>query len=180
MSYESAPATKLLATNCLCCGRPLVDANSVEVGIGPDCRAKYGFNDPVGDAERAEANKLVFALACAKPNEAPNVRYTMIERIEALGLVKLAATLRDRLTSIRLVKVGNDYLDLHAPYNLAFVEAFRGKCQGKIMVKKANGKFDHWRIPAHVDSRREANEALKVAFAGQLAIGPKGLFTVGA
>ena len=38
MSYENAPATKMLATNCCCCGRPLVDSMSVELGIGPECR----------------------------------------------------------------------------------------------------------------------------------------------
>jgi hypothetical protein len=43
MSYESAPATKLLATHCACCSRPLVDAVSVETGIGPDCRKKHGY-----------------------------------------------------------------------------------------------------------------------------------------
>lgn len=38
MSYESAPATILLATRCCICGRPLLDAESVECGIGPTCR----------------------------------------------------------------------------------------------------------------------------------------------
>lgn len=35
-TYENAPATKMLATNCVVCGRALVDAVSVEMGIGPD------------------------------------------------------------------------------------------------------------------------------------------------
>lgn len=34
-SYETAPATRKLATHCVCCGRPLVDARSVSLGIGP-------------------------------------------------------------------------------------------------------------------------------------------------
>jgi hypothetical protein len=49
MSYENAPATKLLATHCACCARPLVDALSVELGIGPDCRKKHGFTKREGD-----------------------------------------------------------------------------------------------------------------------------------
>lgn len=43
MSYESAPATILLATRCACCGRELLDAESVEKGMGPTCRRKHGF-----------------------------------------------------------------------------------------------------------------------------------------
>lgn len=43
MSYENAPQTKLLATDCAVCSRPLCDAKSVELGIGPECRKKYGF-----------------------------------------------------------------------------------------------------------------------------------------
>ena len=34
----------LTATNCICCGRDLVDAESVEQGIGPICRGKYASN----------------------------------------------------------------------------------------------------------------------------------------
>ena len=41
-SYLTAPATKMLATHCAVCARALVDAKSVELGIGPDCRKKYG------------------------------------------------------------------------------------------------------------------------------------------
>ncbi len=43
MSYENSPACKLIATTCCCCGHPLVDAVSVEAGIGPDCRKKWGY-----------------------------------------------------------------------------------------------------------------------------------------
>lgn len=45
MGYENAPATKLLATHCCCCARPLVDAKSVELGIGPECRKRHGFTE---------------------------------------------------------------------------------------------------------------------------------------
>lgn len=51
MSYENAPATILLATHCACCGRPLVDAASVETGIGPDCRKRHGFVEAQGDPD---------------------------------------------------------------------------------------------------------------------------------
>lgn len=49
MGYEEAPATEMMASHCLLCGRPLVDAVSVETGIGPVCREKYGYGADLGD-----------------------------------------------------------------------------------------------------------------------------------
>lgn len=46
-TYENAPATRMLATHCAVCSRPLVDAASVEAGMGPDCRDRHGYDDPV-------------------------------------------------------------------------------------------------------------------------------------
>lgn len=40
--YTAAPATALVATVCCACGRPLVDADSVTRGMGPECAEKYG------------------------------------------------------------------------------------------------------------------------------------------
>lgn len=47
MGYEQAFSTKLLATHCAYCGRPLRDADSVENGMGPVCRARVGVNPDV-------------------------------------------------------------------------------------------------------------------------------------
>lgn len=47
MSYEHAASTKLLATHCAYCGRPLRDADSVEMGMGPICRSRVGVNPDV-------------------------------------------------------------------------------------------------------------------------------------
>lgn len=58
MSYADALSTKLLATSCCICGRPLRDAASVEYGIGPDCRRNYGFADG-REENREEANRLI-------------------------------------------------------------------------------------------------------------------------
>jgi hypothetical protein len=44
MSYENAPATIMLATHCACCARSLVDAASIEAGMGPVCRKRHGYN----------------------------------------------------------------------------------------------------------------------------------------
>jgi hypothetical protein len=51
MSYENAPATKMLAVYCACCSRPLVDAVSVETGIGPDCRKQHAYTEAQGEPD---------------------------------------------------------------------------------------------------------------------------------
>ncbi len=72
MSYEEAPATKMLATHCIFCSRPLLDASSVEAGIGPICRGKVGYNDPVPNHARQEANKLIHRIATNR--QAPEIQ----------------------------------------------------------------------------------------------------------
>ena len=94
MSYENAPATKLLATACACCGRDLVDAVSVETGIGPECRKKYAIDSDVSEAARKEANALVFAVA--QKNVGRRVAYPAFERLAQLGFVVLAERIAKR------------------------------------------------------------------------------------
>ena len=62
MSYLNAPATALIAVNCACCGKALVDAVSVSVGIGPICRAEYLPADYDPAAHKA-ANVLIHEAA---------------------------------------------------------------------------------------------------------------------
>jgi hypothetical protein len=65
-SYTDAPAVALLATHCALCGRPLLDAPSVECGMGPVCRSKALQDAP--EAHRAEVNALVARIA-ARPDD---------------------------------------------------------------------------------------------------------------
>lgn len=63
MSYANAPQTKFLATNCLCCGLPLVHAESVERGIGPEC-SKQGYPlEESGNENVKVAQKLIYEAA---------------------------------------------------------------------------------------------------------------------
>lgn len=69
MTHDAAPATQLVATHCLFCHRALVDALSVERGIGPVCAEKHGANAAPGAADwflvsvAIEAAGLTAALA---------------------------------------------------------------------------------------------------------------------
>ncbi len=92
--YENARSTVLLATRCLCCSRPLRDATSVEVGIGPVCRERYGFNDAISEENRVAANALVHEAALDATTD--ERRLEIAAEIEGMGLVRLAEKIRDR------------------------------------------------------------------------------------
>ena len=61
--YETALATGLLATNCCVCGRPLLDADSVQRGYGPDCRDKYMMPDRMTEQPDRDLMRQAFEVA---------------------------------------------------------------------------------------------------------------------
>lgn len=93
MSYEDATATKLLATDCLCCGRPLLDADSVTVGVGPICRVKYGVASASGP-NREEANRLIYEAAL--PDTSADRRLEIARTLSGFGYNKLAVLIVER------------------------------------------------------------------------------------
>ncbi len=107
-SYENCPQCILLATHCACCGRPLVDARSVERGIGPECWRRHGYDDleELGDAQRVLCNKLTYAAACyAQQGRISEVR-RCADAVRALGLEKLAGLIVARFRNAeRQVKI---------------------------------------------------------------------------
>jgi exodeoxyribonuclease-5 len=104
MSYESAPATELVATHCAVCARPLVDAQSVEIGIGPDCRAKYGYDVPVEPELRREANQIVREIATSALDAA--ALRAALGHLHALGFDRLADRIEKRVLRIRPTRSG--------------------------------------------------------------------------
>jgi hypothetical protein len=174
MGYEEAPATRMLASQCAVCGRPLVDAVSVDAGMGPDCRDKHGFNDEaVSEDGRKAANAAVYQIALLRSQGAltGTVLASAVGRIKSAGLHKLAAVLVDRLTA---VKVGEDggRLTVVTPYDAGAVEAFR----------RVNGR--RWDAAKKLNTfPRESAQAVYAVmvrfYQGAIGAGPKGLFTVG-
>ncbi len=49
--HIASPAADMLASCCACCGKTLVDADSVETGVGPVCREKHGYGTMQGPAD---------------------------------------------------------------------------------------------------------------------------------
>lgn len=175
MSYESAPATIMLATHCCCCGRPLVDAISVEMGIGPECRK--GRTDGISKEQQEVCNKLTHAAAvAAQEGQVEKVRMYAAE-IRALGLVELADKVEhrfvnaERLAKITIVQTGES-LSVHTPWkrNGDFVAAWRA-----IPGRRYAGAGKNI-VP--LSSKNELWNLLLKFFPGQFGKGPKGLFKV--
>lgn len=180
-SYEEAPATKFLATHCCVCGRFLLEAESVETGIGPICRAKYGYDKvAVSAAVKDEANKLIYqAAALQKGIEF----YKIAERLAELGFSKIAEILKKRAklkVEVR-IKIVEPFYRLEAPYNAEAVAAlkkipgrFYNEVEEVLDGKKVKKKYNF--VPT---VRKQALfDIIRRYYSGLTAEGPKGFFTI--
>lgn len=127
MSYENAPSTKMLATDCAVCGKALRDPLSVNLGIGPDCRKRFGYNVEIDPEARTTANRLIHAIACERSVANPNRRgiIDMIEQVNALGLAVLAEILAQRLSTVEITQVEGARIGVDVAYAEETVNALR-------------------------------------------------------
>jgi hypothetical protein len=198
MSYENAPGTELIATSCACCARPLLDAVSVETGVGPDCRRKFGFNEAQQPADMQGAFALLASLATtetaetflapfrcgeASPRELSNLLVHRIaaaqigehvnaytNAIRALGFVKLADRIAERIAKVVIEADANE-LTVKVPYSEEAVHAFR-----KVPGRRWDREAKVYRLPA--TSKRALFNVLRDLFPGVTARGPKGVFVL--
>ena len=166
MSYENAPATKMLATHCCACGRPLVDAASVEAGMGPDCREKYGYNIDAEPSNRQAANAIVHRIACGDKSQIA----ADCASLSAMGFVVLAAKLIGRVAKVA-VSEKDGMFAVKTPYSAALVDAMRS-INGRRWVKEEKLNY----FPA--SAKGIVFALLKRFFAGEVAVGPKGVFII--
>ncbi len=171
MSYENAPATLMLATHCAVCRRPLVDSVSVETGMGPDCRERHGFNIDVPAEARAEANKLVHAIALGV--DAGTLKLHVLA-LRCYGFDRLADVLVDRNAAVRITPAGVGYIAVTTPYNPDFVEAFKAA----LPWRKWDREAKVWLVPDTTQAKRVLWGVLRRFFNGQLGVAPSGLFVV--
>lgn len=182
MGYEDAKATVLLATTCICCGRPLVDAVSVTYGIGPECRKKHGFNQKCSDEDRVKANKLVWDAAVA--TDAFTV-ITICDDLAKLGFDVLATKVRERFVQVTITVEPPGYLLVCTNYDGAVTPYFNAEIKmipgRKPVFSKGTGKggkdeWKGWAVP--VEQRPALWSALQRHYPGAAGIGPKGAFLV--
>jgi hypothetical protein len=204
MSYETAPATLMLATRCACCSRPLCDAISVETGVGPECRRKHGFNDAQGAADwcaalvlldgfvsvadmhaaamagegeydaRAVVNLLVHRVACRSTSRVDDSVIAITAAIRALGFVTLANKIVEHGAGKVEVHAAGDRLAVKTPYNQAFVSALKAARVGA----RWDGASKVWTVPADPSARKALWGALRAHYAGALLVSDSGTSTV--
>jgi hypothetical protein len=168
MSYENAPATKLLATHCCICGRPLVEALSIETGIGPICREESGYDVDAAPEARATVNAIVYRIAAGIPLDE---LIPAIETIRAFGFAKLADTLLKRKATVTIEDRGDGTLAVHTPYHSDFVSRLKTVTPWR----KWSPEIKAWVISrGGEDTARKLWTAIKWCFPGALVIGPKG------
>jgi len=98
MTYENAPATKLMCSNCVICGRPLVDAISVQMGIGPCCR--HGFNAGISPEVQKLVNTYIYhASLAAQKGHVDEVLY-YAKKIDEQGLSNVASKIVKRYEKV--------------------------------------------------------------------------------
>lgn len=176
MSYLNAPATRLLATNCCCCGRSLVDATSVELGIGPECRG--GNNGHISNDQRELCNKLTHTAAIAAQEGNIETVRSCANQVELIGLPELADKIRrrfvnaERQAKIIITQNGNT-LSVQTPYKRSAGSDFTNAWRAIPGRRWFNGRNV---IPE--TSKRELWELLKRFFPGQYGKGPSGVFKI--
>jgi hypothetical protein len=178
MSYTEAPATVLLATNCIICGRPLVDACSVECGIGPECRSKFGIDPGVSEEVRKLGNQLTHRAAiAAQAGKVEEVRKLAIE-LEALGLITLGDKVAQRFkkaeqkVKITITQNGDTYR-VETPFRRKGSDEFVAAWRAIPGRRYSNGVN---LIP--VAQGQALFALLKQFFPGEYGTGPKGVFQI--
>lgn len=191
MSYENAPSTKMLATHCAICNRPLRDAISVEIGIGPVCRDTHGYNaemDELADCREA-ANVIVHKIAAMRDDE--QVRADGCAALRIMGFKKLPDRIEYRgkdapakvdITVVEYtlpaVQLGRRWFPaktgflVRSPYKPSATDAWRA-VPGRVFVRHEKANF----VPA--TSVEALRKLLREHHAGETCVGPNGRTVIG-
>jgi hypothetical protein len=191
MSYENAPATGLVATHCACCGRPLLDADSLKLGVGPVCAAKTGLTKPLlfpnwtaakevlGEEEYAEL-EIDKRRPIANDHEVARfVANRLVYRVaadptgprtasrvlalHALGYDEIAEKIASRLGAVRVREEGESFV-VEAPLSEKFIAEMR-RVPGSRWVGERRARL----VP--MASKRSLWSAIRAAFPGAFVIG---------
>lgn len=194
--YEVARSTRLVATLCACCARPLRDAVSVEAGMGPMCRETHGYAAPDLSADwnavhtalsghfaalnlpddwdsspRRAANLLVHRVAVEQEGE---IAVACVNALLALGFAKLSRRIAVRLAKIVLSDEGT-FFAVKAPYHEGLFVIPGRRWDPETKTHRVEAPTE---IRARDGLKDRIYYALADAFPGALAWGPKGLFVL--
>ena len=89
-----------VASTCAACGRALTDPLSIAIGMGPDCRARHGYESAIDGCAaeaREEINGIIHDIACSSERAVSYVAKRMAcARLRTLGFTGLAARIEQR------------------------------------------------------------------------------------
>lgn len=170
MGYEQAKSTKMLATHCFACRKPLRDSLSVEIGMGPVCRGRAGY-DQVGCTleERQRANALIHKLALHQ-EDAEVIRNSCMELV-GLGFRGVAEVVAKRL-GVTVSDSEDGRFTIKVPFSWDWVKAVR-PIPGRIFNRK------EYNETYPVEQKGRVYAALQQIYPGLVGMGPKGFFVVG-
>lgn len=202
MMTASAVRWNKVASHCCVCGLSLVDATSIEFGIGPVCRNKYSYEDAYAISEATGVEVSLFLAEQNFPHEvavsvdeavqrddsrrAANVlvHYASAEQGEAailtahvlrlLGYVALADRIQDRLLAVKLTRTPDGMVAVKTPFNLSFLGVLKAKW---VPGRRWDGENKVWLLPDTDEGFENLTNALAV-FSGEWAVGPNGPFKV--
>jgi len=158
------------ASHCLVCNRALKDAKSIELGIGPICRANTEFEKEVPEDVRKRANALVYKIACGVSLEEMLV---LCDELSGLGFEKLVASVFRRNASMVVTSIpvssGGAMLRFEVQRrNDKFLREFY-RAGGKY-----NGQTREWLVRDNTKVRNRLWLAAKAYFKGEMILGDKG------
>lgn len=182
--HLDAPATKLVNIRCALCGIPLVEAQSIASGVGPDCREKLGMLESLSRDVRSEVNQLMHRIA--KLQRGTEV-VLGIKRLKELGLLVAAERIEKRLGSRKekLIAKERVFLSYERSGHILVMKAPKpsGARQAWVTgLRDVPGRrWDRMRqVNTFPTSSRKAVHALLLRFfKGHEAEGYKGTFIIG-
>ena len=199
--YTDSAACQMLASHCSCCGRPLVDADSVQSGIGPTCRAKHGFAVPCAEPQWELASVLLdqalesgavlsdgvpqalvgqdarkacngLVYSAACVQGTPKV-HAIAAIIHALGYRRLAERVSENAGAIRVELGEHEAFGTCLKVRTPYSPSFNEALRTHKAWQRWS-KADKARY-VHPKSRKALWAALSDAFPGSAVIGPKGI-----
>jgi len=200
--HTKSPVYNMVPTHCSCCRRPLVDATSVEFGVGPICRNKYGYEDahPVTPdidaamtAVMGKFSDLAFAGRVMKAVKADDSRKAanLLNCLMAVSLKKKVSEADIMLGTEALATLG--YTTLASRVSEVLTAVKIEEVNGRVKVVTPynetfvastraikGSRYDRdakcWTVP--VTEKAALWGAIKESFSGEMGMGPKGMFKI--
>lgn len=166
-AYENAPATRMLATNCAACGRPLLDAVSVEIGMGPDCRKQYATHTHIDEDKRNAANKLIYEIAM---HQTGKEIIEPLNQLVELGYKELVKKIAKRCSAIHITEADGRYC-VKTPFNEDSISAWK-----RIPGRRWDAATKTNNVPT--EQKQRLWNLLQTYYPNHVACGPKGFFFI--